>query len=161
MDPNRISDFYRTHQIPFGGAVPTEMLEGILHLDLLSYLKYFLPERSPFISSVYLISADGIHAFEESHIYEHALFKNGYFPVAQSMAADLLGVDKISGQAFWFKIDHFVSDIGTIIGLNNVEQEVTQDSLTEIAIYVGEFSETFVARILDGSFTRLFSLLGE
>lgn len=161
MDVKRISEFYRTNRIPFGATIPTEMLEGIPNLDLLNYLKFLLPERPPFVSSVYLISADGVQAFEEPHIYEHALFKNGFFPVAQSMAADLLSVDKISGQVFWFKLDHFVSDLGTIIDLNNVEQEATPENLKEIGIYVGEFNETFIERILDGAFTRLFNLLGE
>ena len=161
MDSSKFSNFYEINQISYGANVPADLLEGIWHPDLLSYLKYFLPERSPFVSSIYLISADGIQACEEPHLYEYALFKNGYVPVAQSMAADLLAVDKVSGQAFWFKLDYFVSDIGTIIGLDNVEQEVTCESLKAIGIYVSEFSETFISRIFDGSYTRLFSLLGE
>jgi hypothetical protein len=160
MNMKKLNQIYNCLEVEFGNRFGSDFDVRIDYQDLSDYVNNFLPNRSIYVSFIYLWSASDIQGFcEDSALYPSVLYRNGYLPIGQSMSTDLLVVDLKSGGALWFDSTFFINGFGTLINSNREEVDASRDNLGSVGIFVCQFSELFILNVIKGRYASLFALL--
>ena len=134
MNSEEIKKYYTSKDgLKVGESLNPDFLGEIRGAKLKEYLSNCLSERNAFVSDVYLMSAEYIDAMcDDPDAFGHFLNNENFLPIAQSMATDVIAVEKKTEEIYWFNSTVFLDGLGSLINPNNEEVEINRENLEKV-----------------------------